>query len=77
MSSYMYELNRNQRSHVRRILIQFINNISIFDMDSIRTQSGMLAMITSQSNEITRDIQVDEKTYLIKIINVLFFNLMT
>jgi hypothetical protein len=73
MSSYMYELNRNQRSHVRRILIQYINNISIFDMDSIRTQSGMLAMITSQSNEITRDIQVDEKTYLIKIINVLFF----
>ena len=63
MSSFRYELNRNQRSHVRRILIQYINNISIFDMDSIRTQSGMLAMITSQSNEITRDIQVDEMRY--------------
>ena len=57
----MYEVNRNQRSHVRRILIQYINNISIFDMDSIRPQSGMLAMITSQTDEITRDIQVDEK----------------
>jgi len=29
-------------------------------MDSVRTQSGMLAMITSQTDEITRDIQVDE-----------------
>jgi hypothetical protein len=27
-------------------------------MDSVRTQSGMLALITSQTNEITRDIQV-------------------
>ena len=63
MSLFMYEVNRNQRSHVRRILIQYINNISIFDMDSIRTQSGMLAMITSQSDEITRDIQVDDKKY--------------
>jgi hypothetical protein len=32
-------------------------------MDSIRTQTGLLAMITSQSNEITRDIQVDEMRY--------------
>jgi hypothetical protein len=32
-------------------------------MDSVRTQSGMLAMITSQTNEITRDIQVDDKKY--------------
>jgi hypothetical protein len=59
MSSFRYELNRNQRSHVRRILIQYINNISIFDMDSVRTQVAMLAMITSQTDEITRDIQVD------------------
>ena len=69
MSLFMYEVNRNQRSHVRRILIQYINNISIFDMDSIRTQSGMLAMITSQTDEITREIQVDclfrPKSYLL------------
>ncbi len=59
MSLFMYEVNRNQRSHMRRILIEYINNISIFDMDSVRTQSGMLTMITSQTDEITRDIQVD------------------
>ncbi len=58
MSSLMYEVNRNKRSLLRRTLIQYINNISIFDMDSVRTQSGMLAMITSQTDEITRDIQV-------------------
>jgi hypothetical protein len=58
MSSYIYETNRNQRAHIRLSLIKYINNISISDMDSVRTQSGMLALITSQTNEITRDIQV-------------------
>jgi preprotein translocase subunit YajC len=61
ISLFTFEINRNQRSHMRRILIEYINNISISDMDSVRTQSGMLAMITSQTDEITRDIQVDEE----------------
>ena len=52
-------MNRNQRAYFRKILVEFINNISIFDMDSIRTQAGMLAMITSQTDEITRNIQVN------------------
>ncbi len=39
-------------------LIQYVNNLSISDMDSVRTQAGMLSMITSQTDEITRDIQV-------------------
>ncbi len=64
ISLFMYEVNRNQRSHMRRILIEYINNISIFDMDTVRTQSGMLTMITSQTDEITRDIQVDEELNL-------------
>ncbi len=51
-------MNRNQRSHMRRILTQYINNMSIYDMDSVRTQGGMLAIITSQTDEITRDTQV-------------------
>ena len=43
-------------------------------MDSIRPQSGMLAMITSQTDEITRDIQVDEKLKSIwkKNVNLIF-----
>ena len=32
-------------------------------MDSIRTQAGMLAMITSQTDEITRDIQVNKMNF--------------
>jgi hypothetical protein len=43
---------------VRFNLIQYVNNLSISDMDSVRTQAGMLSMITSQTDEITRDIQV-------------------
>jgi hypothetical protein len=35
-------------------------------MDSVRTQSGMLTMITSQTDEITRDIQVELKFKLLK-----------
>ena len=65
MSSFLYQINRNQRSHIRSILIQYINKISIFDIDSIRTQAGMLAMITSQTDEITRDIQVINKYYFL------------
>ena len=59
ISSHTYEINRNQRAHLRFILIKYINNISISDMDSVKTQSGMLTMITSQTDEITRDIQVE------------------
>jgi hypothetical protein len=51
---------------MRFILIKYINNISISDMDSVRTQSGMLTMITSQTDEITRDIQVELKFKLLK-----------
>ena len=42
-------------------------------MDSVRTQSGMLAMITSQTNEITRDIQVDDKRHYIKCIVIIYY----
>ena len=72
MSSLMYEVNRNKRSLLRRTLIQYINNISIFDMDSVRTQSGMLAMITSQTDEITRDIQVRDESQINKSIFYVF-----
>ena len=54
----LYEYYRNQRSSVRDALAQYINQISVSDMDSIRSQAGMLAMMTSQTNEITRQAQV-------------------
>ena len=37
----------------------FLNNISITDMDSVKTQAGMLAMITSQTDEISRATEVN------------------
>ncbi len=54
----IYEINRNIRSKARDALIVFVNNISIFDMDSLRTQSGMLALLTSQTDEISRNSEV-------------------
>ena len=51
-------MNRNLRSKARDALIRFVNNISIADMDTIRTQAGMLSMITSETNEITRKSEV-------------------
>ena len=59
MDKIQYELNRNKRSKTRDALIVFINNISISDMDSVRTQIGMLSMITSQTDEITRKSEVN------------------
>jgi hypothetical protein len=37
-------------------------------MDSVRTQGGMLALITSQTDEITRDIQVELNNSFIQIL---------
>ncbi len=64
----LYEKNRNLRSLARDSLIGFVNMISISDMDSLRTQAGMLSMLTSQTNEITRSSEVD----FIK--NLIFFS---
>ena len=55
-----YNLNRNIRSSARDALIKYINSISIFDMDSVRTQLGMLVMVTSQTDEITRNSAVNK-----------------
>jgi hypothetical protein len=57
-SNSMYETNRNLRSQARDSLIAFVNMISISDMDSLRTQAGMLSMLTSQTDEITRSSEV-------------------
>ena len=61
-SNSLYEKNRNPRSLARDSLISFVNTISISDMDSLRTQAGMLSMLTSQTDEITRNSEVQFKT---------------
>jgi hypothetical protein len=57
-SNSIYEINRNIRSKARDALIVYVNNISISDIDSLRTQSGMLALLTSQTDEISRNSEV-------------------
>ena len=54
----LYETNRNKRSQARDTLSQYVNNISISNMDSVRTQLGMLSMLTIQTNEISRKTEV-------------------
>ena len=54
MDKTRYESNRNQRAKARDALIFFVNNISIYDMDSVRAQVSMLSMVTSQTDEMTR-----------------------
>ena len=54
----MYNANRNKRSKVRDSLAFFINGISISDMDSVRTQLGMLSMVSKQTDEISRATEV-------------------
>ena len=49
-----YEQNRNKRADLRDAITNYINNISISDLDSVRTQASMLAAVTSQTDELTR-----------------------
>ncbi len=53
-----YDLNRNERAKARDFLISFVNSISISDMDTVRTQAGMLSMLTSQIDEISQKSEV-------------------
>jgi hypothetical protein len=64
------ELKRNLRSKARDALIVFVNKITISDMDSLRTQAGMLAILTSQTDEISRNSEVILVTKNISKINV-------
>ena len=64
VSKSLYESNRNQRSKAKEALILFVNNLSISDMDSMRTQAGMLSMLTFQTDEITRNSEVKIDSYL-------------
>jgi hypothetical protein len=57
-SDYIYWTSRNHRAQARDALAFFINNLSVSDMDSIRTQIGMLSMISSQTDEISRKTEV-------------------
>jgi len=50
----VHNINRNQRAKTRDALSLFINGLSISDMDSVRTQLGMLSLISSQTDEISR-----------------------
>ena len=54
----LFQINRNQRSQVRDSLAAYINEFSISNMDSIRTQAGMLSMLSSQTDEISRQTEV-------------------
>ena len=58
ISNEEFESNRNMRSRVIDSLVQYVDNLSISDMESIRAQSSMLAMLTSQTDEITRNSAV-------------------
>ena len=50
----IFNSSKNSNSNIRDQLAYFINNISISDTSSIRTQSSMLAMLTQTPNEISR-----------------------
>ena len=58
-SDSIYETNRNQRSQTRDSLALFVNSLSISDMDSVRTQLGLLSKLSSQTDEISRDTEVN------------------
>jgi hypothetical protein len=50
----MFESNRNKRSQSRDVLSKYVNNLSISNMDTVRIQLGMLSILASQSDELSR-----------------------
>ena len=64
MTNVLYELNRNKRSEAREVLSKFLNSLSISNMDSVRTQLGMLSMLSSQTDEMSRNSLVKHFKYL-------------
>ena len=54
-----FETNRNKRAFIRDFIALFVNNISISDTSSIGLQSSMLARLTQESDELTREMGVE------------------
>ena len=55
-SQQEFDSNRNWRSNTRDSLAPFLSRLSISDVDSIRSQASMLTMLTSQSDEMSRNL---------------------
>ena len=64
MNDNLYNVNRNKRAKTRDALSKFVNSLSISDMDSVRTQLGLLSMISSQTDEISRAFAVNLLNFL-------------
>ena len=55
MTYGLYESNRNKRSRSRDSLSRYVNGLSVSNMDSIRLQLGMLSILSSESDELSRE----------------------
>jgi polycystin 1L2 len=55
LSEEEYEIERNARATVRDCMINYVNNISISDLESVQSQAGLLSSLTSSTDEMTRD----------------------
>ena len=55
MTSSVYEEKRNLRSNVKDVLVSFAAKLSVSDMNSLRSVASMLATLTSQPDELTRN----------------------
>jgi len=58
MNNDLFDIKRNKRAKTRDALVVFINDISISNMDSVRAQLGMLSLLSSQTDEISRTTEV-------------------
>ncbi len=66
MTNFLYDQFRNTRSQSRDSLSKYINNLSISTLDSVRTQLGMLSLLSSQTDELSRNSEVDNYFFNLK-----------
>ena len=57
------ETAREARSAVRDIMINFVNGISISDINTVKAQASMITQLTGNTAELSRDGSVSIKKY--------------
>lgn len=61
MTNETYENELNQFANVREKLVDYLMNLSVTTVDSLKLQASILGQVMEKTNELTRQSLVSEK----------------
>ncbi|RNA43376.1 polycystin-1-like isoform X1, partial [Brachionus plicatilis] len=71
ITSKDYETKRNIRASIREKLVNFISNISLLDVASVKFKSDLLSEITADSSEVTRETSIQAIQQILSILDTI------